>query len=965
MGFSNPLALVLLLLLPVFVLIGYSNSPYRRRRNILSLLLRLILVTLIIFALAGFQIPRQTDRLAVVFMVDTSDSMSPRTQEAALDYIRNALDELKIDRDEAAVVFFGGNAVVEEPMSNALDLSQVGATPITLNTDIDEAIRLGLALFPPDAAKRMVILSDGIETVGDAESAARLAATTDVQITYVPFEREILPSEVLVTAVDLPPRVNEDEVFDLGVTVESESATNAELRVLAGGEIIYSQSVALLEGENRFSVGPLNMPSTGFVDFRVQIEPQSPDGFYQNNELSAFTEVKGRPTVLLVANDPQEIEFLQPALEENGIIVEVTHPRDLPTGLAPLSEYSSIVLADVPATELTPDRMKLLQIYVRDLGGGLVAVGGPNSYGVGGYFETPLEEILPVEMRIRDIQRIPTLTMLFVLDRSGSMEMVSDPRGFTNLELAKEAILRSFNFMNDFDRTGVISFDAAAYYIIDLQEIGDATSRNQLEDDVASLRPGGGTDIYGALVTAGQTLPADPSAIKHMILLTDGGADPAQSLTLAERLYDDYGITLSVVAVGQGYAPWLRDLARSGHGNFHEVFDVSTIPSIFSAETVLATRSYIFEEEFFPTLTGRSPIIEGINSTPSLQGYVATTEKDTATVIFRTPEEDPLLASWQYGLGRSVAFTSDASSRWGVNWVTWEEYARFWSQAVRWTITEGTNSNLEVRVEQRGEQAVLVVDARDDEGDFLNGVSLNAAVVTPNLDSQTINIPQVAPGRYEMPFTPETEGAYFVRVAGANGENAVAQTSGWVLSYSAEYALSQADERFLSRLAEITGGGSLADQPEAVFKHNLSLQDSAQPIWRWLLSAAALLLILDIAMRRLIITPSDLRAARAAISKWAGVGRQLERETATTGRMGDLMDAKKRASSASIMTDEAARTKLKDIVKGATPPSEGTAPKIAPSAPKSDPPTRKPTEGRTSGSLASRLLEKRKEDSDS
>ncbi|HLA42195.1 MAG TPA: VWA domain-containing protein, partial [Aggregatilineales bacterium] len=360
------------------------------------------------------QLPQTADKLAVVFLVDVSDSMSPRMQESALEYVRTALEEMKADKDQAAVVLFGANAIVEQPMAAALDLSQPGANPITLNTDMAEAIRLALALFPPDSARRMVILSDGVDTVGDAENAAELAAATGVQIDYVPFARQVLPGEILVRDVSIPPRVNEGEVFDLSVNIESDVDTSAILRVLASGQVIEQREIALQEGANRYLVTELQLPDTGFVDFRVQVEPQGADGFYQNNELSAFTEVKGRPTVLLVTPDEREIEFLRPALEESGLLVDVVSPRNLPTGLAPLSEYSSIMLVNTPATELTADRMELLQIYVRDLGGGLVTVGGPNAYGVGGYFETPLEETLPVEMRIRDQERIPTLTMLFV-----------------------------------------------------------------------------------------------------------------------------------------------------------------------------------------------------------------------------------------------------------------------------------------------------------------------------------------------------------------------------------------------------------------------------------------------------------------------------------------------------------------------------------------------------------------------
>lgn len=946
MSFANPNALLLLLLLPLFIVIGWPRSSLRRFRGFLSLALRLILITLLVLALAGFQIPRQADRLGVVFLVDVSDSMSPRMQAEALDYVRRALAEIDTEKDQAAVVLFGANAVVEQPMATAFDLSQLGANPITLNTDLAEAIRLGLALFPPDTAKRIVILSDGVETVGDGEEAARLAQATDVRIDYVPFAREVLPGEVLVTEARMPARVNEGEIFDLVVGVQSEAATSAELRVLAGGQVLYSQPVNLSAGENRFSVGPLSLPDTGFVDFRVQVEPQGADAFFQNNELSAFTEVKGRPSVLIVTPDEREVDFLRPALQENGLLVDVVKPRSLPNSLAALSQYSSIMLVNTPATELTQDRMDLLQIYVRDLGGGLVAVGGPNAYGVGGYFQTPLEETLPVEMRIRDQRRVPSLTVLFVLDRSGSMEVGAGPQGVTLLELGKEAIIRSFEFLNDYDRAGVMSFDSSAGFVVELQEMGDQANRIKLENEVAALRPGGGTDIYGALVAASRILPGDPSALKHMILLSDGGSAPERSLALAKELYDQYGITLSVVATGQGYAPWIRDLSRAGQGNLHEVFDASTIPSIFAAETVLATRSYIIENEFSPIQTGRSPIIEGITTVPSLQGYIATTEKNTATVIFRTPEEDPLLASWQYGLGRAVAFTSDASARWGVNWVTWDDYARFWGQAVRWTITEGSDTNLEVRVEQRGEQAYLVVDARDDDGEFLNGLNLNAAVVTPGLESDSLDVRQIAPGRYEVPFTPDDEGAYFVRVAGATEDLSVAQTAGWVLSYSAEYTLRETDERFLRDLAGITGGVSIASNPAAVFEHNLTIQSADQSIWMTLLTLAVFLLVLDIAARRIVITRSDVQTARQAVTSRIG-GNRGDLPSAPTGRMVGLMDAKRRASQP---TGEGMTA---DIKSTATPQATGRRKNH------DDKPNAAPS------NLASRLLETKRRDDES
>ena len=997
MSFTNPNALWLLFLLPVFGVIGWPRLAYRRQRDFASLVIRLVLVTLIILALAGPQIQRTADKLAVVFLIDRSDSVSPAMQSAAVEYVRNAAEEME-DQDQAAVVVFGANALVEIPVTETLELVQLGADPVRLNTDLAEAMRVGLALFPADTAKRMVVLSDGKQTVGDAEAVARLAAASDVQIDYVTLASDtdqFSGPEILLSAVDVPTMVNEGEQFNLTVTLESNYRNAlAELRVLSGGRVVHRREVELPVGTTN-EVFEIVAPRAGQVDFQVVVEPRSADSFYQNNQLSAFTQVSGPPRVLLVTTDEREVESLRTVFEETGLIVEVQGPRDLPIGLAPLSTYDSIVLANISATDLTEDRMALLQAYVRDLGGGLVTIGGPNSYGVGGYFDTPLEETLPVEMRIKDQERLPQLTMLFVIDRSGSME-VSSSGGISNLELAKEAVIRSMSLLNDNDRVGVMSFDTGAYYVVEIQRVGDAANRVMLGELVGSLRPGGGTNIRQGVLRADEVLRDDPSNVKHIILLTDGGADPTGITPAVQRMFDNYDITTSVVAVGQGYAPWLQEVATAGNGKFHYAFDVSTIPAIFTAETLLATRSYIFEETFDPVLNVRHPIVSGLDSTPPLDGYIATSAKDTATTILLGPEDDPLLAAWQYGLGRAVAFTSDASSRWASDWLNWPGYASFWSQAVRWSITSGNSSNIEARIVQRGEEAVLVVDVRNNRGDYLNGLQLDASVVSAQLESQTLNLQQTAPGRYEAVFSPEEEGAYFISVAGSTPQDdaglspeSVQQTTGWVLSYSAEYRIEpegfDAPQQLLSNVAALTGGGSLRDDPVSAFAHNLDQERAAQPIWQYFALAGLLLLPLDVAVRRLVLTRSDLQKMRAALTGWVPGGRQRAAEgaLAAAGRMERLLDAKGRARTARPSEDASAEAGQRST---APPPPVSAPPPRRAAPPSAPPPTPPPTASKPArqprskpgkapakpakstsegeGSLASRLLESRRSSRD-
>jgi len=980
MSFTNPNALLLLLLLPALAAIGWPRLAYRRRRDVASLLLRLLLATLLVLALAGARVHRSADKLAVVFLIDVSDSVSPTQQSAAVEYVRQAAATMGAD-DQAAVIVFGADALVEVPITERLELVQIGSDPVRLNTDLAEAMRLGLALFPADTAKRMVILSDGKPTVGDAEEVARLAAASNVQVDTVLLApggpaQQIAGPEVLVAGVDVPATVNQGERFSLTASLAANRAdTAAEVRVLSRGQVVHQREVVLQPGVTN-EVFNVLAPEAGFIDFEVVIEPRGADTFYQNNRLAAFTQVSGPPRALLVASDEREIAALRTVLAESGLQVDVQGPRDLPIGLAALSSYDSVVLANVSATDLSLERMETLQTYVRDLGGGLVVIGGPNSYGVGGYFETPLEATLPVEMRLRDQERIPQLTLLFVIDRSGSMELSSES-GVSNLELAKEAVVRSFDLLNDNDRTGVLSFDVSAYYVVDIQAVGDAANRQRLHDLVGSLRPGGGTNILQGVLSADELLRGDPSELKHVILLTDGGADPTGIEEAVERMYQSYGITLSVVAVGRDYARWLEDVAAAGGGLFHLAYDISTIPAIFTAETLLATRSYISEGPFVPVITAQHPIVGSLTGTPELRGYVATTEKDTATVVLRGPQDDPILAAWQYGLGRALAFTSDASSRWAANWVTWDGYADFWNRAVRWTITEGGTGTVEARVVERGEGAVLTVDARDSRGGFLNGLAMQAAVVGSDLQTTTLALQQTAPGRYEASLSPAREGAYFITVAGSTAPSAdsltsqsVMQTTGWVLGYSAEYALGgvgtqdQTPADYLRGLAAITGGGSLQENPAGAFAHNLDQERAAQSVWAYLVLTALCLLPLDVAVRRLVITRTDAARARERL--------RLRRAQPDLGAAGErferLLGAKGRARVARPQPSPA---------ETVTPPPEPVVP--PPAAP---PPTRPPSaevpaasrpargprpipkppieRARQEETLASRLLERRR-----
>jgi Mg-chelatase subunit ChlD len=898
MRFTTPLLLVLLILLPIIFMMGKPVRGPARRREIVALGLRAIIVLCVILALAGLEIARPSDQLAVVFLIDGSDSMSSEAKGLALDYARQAIRNMGPD-DQAAVVVFGGDALVERAMSSSRELGALTSIPNTGQTNLADAIRLGLALYPPGAARRMIILSDGAQTIGDAEEAARFAAASGVEMVTLPFVMQP-GAEALISAVETPARLRTGERFDLRVNIDATQAMNTKMRVLANGQAVHEASYRLNKGHQTISI-PLTAADPGFTRFTAQIDPQQ-DGLYQNNELAAIAQMLGEPKILIVSlppgtplpnneTRPDEAEQLIRALQAANFNVETARPAELPSDVATLSNYASVVLVDVPARELSLRQMEALRSYVRDLGGGLVTIGGPSSYGVGGYYKTPIEDALPVEMQIKDQKRRPQLAMVFIIDHSGSMGETSG--GAMKLELAKEAAARSVELLMPNDRVGVIAFDDAAAWVVPLSELSDPA---EVINRIGTIRVGGGTDIYAGVQAMSKVLPGDAAQVKHVILLTDGGADPTGIPELVKKLHDENNITLTSVGVGSDAAPFLPRLAELGGGRYHFAANPGSIPSIFTEETTLASRSYIKEGEFFPKQVTSSPLLNGITEAPPLYGYVATSPKDAAQMILVSDQNDPVLAAWQYGLGKAAAFTSDATGRWARDWIDWGKFPQFWGQVVRYTIGDPNASALSVSVDQQGDTAKVIVDARAANGDYLNGYTLNGNIVAPDGSAQPIELQQTAPGRYEGSFQPRDQGAYVIGVSGQSPDGeAVNERAGWVLSYSPEYRSLESDPDALYQLTLAAHGQVATDNPADAFAHTRAAPLATRPIWPWLLLIAALLLPFDVGVRRLAIDWRDLQKAWGVIRMRPQAKRLASAAMpARSERMTTLFEAKQR-----------------------------------------------------------------------
>src|SRR6266508_2473644 len=418
LSFLFPPALALLLLLiPLWALAVATPRRRAPAGRWACLLLRTALIAALVFALAGARIVRDTDDLTTVFLLDRSDSIAPAERARADASVRDAFAAMR-PGDRAALVAFGANAVVEQAVTSQPS-GDLPVPPSAVGTNIQEAVELGLALLPAETNKRLVLLSDGGENAGDARTAARLAAARGVPLSYVDLGPPPGAGEALVSELHAPASVRAGQSFELVATVESSVAQAAHLRILDDGQPVAEQDVQLQPGLNRFPV-KVDARGDGCQHYRAQIAPQQ-DLRGENSAAEAQVRVNGAPNVLMVIGRDGDGHELRVALNAAQVAVQPTSPDMLPNDLNQLSAYDAIVLVNVPRSALHAGTMEALQSYVRDLGKGLVMIGGDQTYGVGGYSQTPIEEALPVYMDTPNQVERPNLALVFVLAKSSSI----------------------------------------------------------------------------------------------------------------------------------------------------------------------------------------------------------------------------------------------------------------------------------------------------------------------------------------------------------------------------------------------------------------------------------------------------------------------------------------------------------------------------------------------------------------
>jgi Ca-activated chloride channel homolog len=746
-----------------------------------------------------------------VLDVDLSRSVGQEAREKAREVLE-AVARTKKPETRTGMVVFGRTPEWEFLPRENFPAGDAALRLDREETDIQAALQASLAQIGEGRQGKILLISDGNENRGEISRIIPLLRSHGTQVWTLPVSLSRGRNEVYLSDLASPHQVDSGEGFEIAGKVESLRDAPARIKLLRDGVLIRDQELQLRSGTNQVSFRE-SLLERGNHSYELLLESRD-DTLAENNLLQGVVEVKGAPRVLLLSGNNDSQQFLSKALQVQGYSVVQSAPEKTSMTLTDLSSFDLLVLDNVPAFQLTDAKMENIEKYVRDLGGGLLVIGGSQSYGAGGYYRTALERVLPVDMRPPARLDLPHVALLFVLDKSGSMG--AGQEGSTKLDLAKAAAVAAADIMNPTDQVGIIGFDAAWDWVLPFGPVGNG---EWISEKLATLQSDGGTDLYKALIEAHRAIAAKQAAIKHVIVLSDGLTDKADFHGLGQRMARD-GITVSTVSVGSDAdVQLMADIAKEGKGRGYVALDPQTIPQIFTAETLLISRDLLVDKLFTPTIVAPIGPLKGIGHTglPPLRGYVLTYPKPRSELLM-TADKDPLLVSWRYGVGRVMAFTSDLSGRWGKEWVTWPGFPQWASQLARNTMRKLLETRMRAELQPDGEAVKVVADLLSKEGNFLNHLKLKSNIATPSKTTLEQALQQSAPGRYETKFVPSQRGIHLVTLY-AEGESGEAGqpvgTIPYIAPYPKEYRELKPNTALLSRLAEETGGEMIdADKPE-------------------------------------------------------------------------------------------------------------------------------------------------------
>ncbi len=837
--FLAPLYFLLIPLCLIFVIYFSKNIGETKERKLLIVITRCLVVLFLILSLVNIRISKITKDTATVFLLDLSYS-NEEFKDSGETFIKDALKEMGT-RDYSGVVVFGEDAKVEKFISNSKGINSIESKPKAVATNIQNAINTSLSLFPADKGKRIVLITDGEENIGELEKTVPSIIEQNIDMKIFKVEKAV-KNEVYVDALKLPEKITMGDEFSIGVNIYSNIQTKSKVFLYAGRNLKGETEVNLQKGNNSFVFKDVQTTG-GFKNYRVVIQPEE-DTELKNNEYIGFTNVVSKEKVFIAEGTKGEADNLVNMLSSLGYSYDRGLASEAPSDLKEMLEYKGIISVNSHVDDIPKGFKNSLETYVKEYGGAFITTGGENSYALGGYMDTPLENVLPVYMDMRGKKEIPKMSITLVIDHSGSM---SGGNGqVSKLTLAKEAAQKAVDTIREGDEINVIAFDDKYEWVV---KGGSGSNKEEVKEKISGIQIQGGTSIYPALKEAYEYEKTADAKIKHIILLTDG-QDGFREYTDILSGLEENKITLSTVSVGEDAdRNLLQRLAEIGKGRSYHTDIYTDIPRIFAKEIFMAARVYVNNREFTPKLVSSHEVVDGVfndNTAPNLLGYIGTSQKEQATVILNSDEDDPILALWQYGLGRTVAWTPDVSGKWDGNYTSWEGYKKLWNNILNWSLEDYSSEGGNLNIAVSGNEAKIEYKTKE-----LPDSSKVTGIYTKEDGTQgEFELEIKAPGVYEKTVNLDETGFYSISVREELDGKINATKNGVIaLQYPIEYKLVE-DSSVLERYVDETSG-TFIKLPKEVFTGEVKKVMGGVNLSLPLSILAMLLLLLEIAYRRL------------------------------------------------------------------------------------------------------------------
>ncbi|MFI8686450.1 VWA domain-containing protein [Rossellomorea sp. NPDC077527] len=811
-----------------FVLFLYAKQGFARKDGKIILLLRGSAMSLVILALANPFIILPVKDKSVLFLVDRSASVSNQ-EDQVLEMINQSTHSKKV-QDHYGIIAFGENAEVEQTLSDEQnDLDRFRSEINVGHTNLQEGLEYASSLLPEGG--RIVALTDGKETMGSGEEAIPLLKGKGIEVDWSPLASDT-QEDVAVLNLSTPSVQYEGEETTITVNTYSTTQKEIDMRITLNDRTIIKENLRVQEGDNEFQFKHI-VGETGLLVYKAEVFSKG-DESPENNSLYHLSRSEGAAKVMLVENEAGDSPLI-PILHSQGVTVDIYKPEQLPGKLTSYLQYQSILFDNVAATSIPEDKMLLMEKSVKEFGRGFIMFGGSDSFALGGYFKTPIERLLPVDMDVKGKKELPSLGLVIVLDRSGSMDG-------EKIALAKEAAARTVSLLRDKDTLGVIAFDDRPWEIVKTKPL---TDRKKVEEQIRSISSGGGTEIFSSLQQAYESLESLPLKRKHIVLLTDGqSATTGNYQTLVEDGHDKH-ITLSTVSIGEGAdRALLNDLSEWGKGRFYDVVDASVIPSILTRETVITTRTYIEDQPFYPSIVSSKWSTLFAGGIPKMNAYIGTSLKGTAQMEMESGKKDPILATWRYGLGRSFAFTSDTSGKWTGDFARWQGWPVFVNNLVSRSFPEIHSNPFTIDVNESNGNTRLKLSSSD------GSVSpLEVTVLSEDGNPIPATTRITSPGDYEVEFEDHlSPGLYNMNISNRGDTAGNSYQTGFSVPYSKEYSFRGGDGS-LNTIVKETGGRK-ASSPKDAFRDLHTHTNKELSIQSMLVMAGFLLFFSEIFIRR-------------------------------------------------------------------------------------------------------------------